>query len=175
MCDGDDWFAHPRVLKRVLELYQNEQVWMTYGNHTRWKGTFRERLRRKPKPGLKRDYPDVIRRNRLYRYHRFQASHLRTYKNFLFQSIRDEDLRRSSGEYFRMASDVVVMVPMLEMAGPDHARFIPEVLYIYNNSNPMSEHRAHADEQVMSAAEITQKRPYEALVEAPPRTAGSTQ
>src|SRR5574338_840797 len=31
--DGDDKLAHPRVLEYLASVYDNENVWMTYGNY----------------------------------------------------------------------------------------------------------------------------------------------
>jgi hypothetical protein len=40
-----------------------------------------------------------------------------------------------------MAGDLAFMWPMLEMSGLDHFRFIEDVLYVYNETNPLNEHK----------------------------------
>ena len=34
--DGDDWFAHNGVLKKINEMYSNSNCWMTYGQYISW-------------------------------------------------------------------------------------------------------------------------------------------
>ena len=35
------------------------------------------------------------------------------------------------------------MYPMIEMAGYEHYRFMPEINYIYNEENPMNDHKVN--------------------------------
>jgi len=54
--------------------------------------------------------------------------HLRTFKKYLFDRIRDEDMRLD-GEYVDLASDWAFMIPIVEMAeNPVH---IDVPLYLY--------------------------------------------
>ena len=36
--DGDDWFAHDRVLSYLNRIYQDDNVWLTYGSFEDWPG-----------------------------------------------------------------------------------------------------------------------------------------
>ena len=58
-----------------------------------------------------------------------------------------------------MASDLAIMFPMLEMAG-NRQEFISEILYCYNDKNPISDHKIRRKEQILSAKEIRQKKRY---------------
>ncbi len=49
-----------------------------------------------------------------------RASHLRSYRKFLWDGVRDADLRDADGEYFCSAADVATMLPLLEMASAAH-------------------------------------------------------
>lgn len=165
--DGDDWLMHDRVLERLAAVYADPDVWITYGSHQRWKNKLLHRLGWTVRRGIAAPYPEDVASRRAYRSHTFLASHLRTFKRFLFDAIRDEDLRDADGHYYRRAGDVAHMVPMLEMAGPEHVRYLDELLYVYNNSNPISEHRIDAETQVDTAGEIAAKPPYEPLTGRP--------
>jgi hypothetical protein len=35
------------------------------------------------------------------------------------------------------------MFPMVEMCGPEHYKFMYEINYIYNESNPLNEHKVN--------------------------------
>ncbi|MHC5012650.1 MAG: glycosyltransferase family 2 protein [Planctomycetota bacterium] len=161
--DGDDWLMHDRVLERLQTVYADPDVWLTYGSHQRWKGRLRERWGLKKKRGIARPYPDAIAERRLFRYYPFCASHLRTFKRFLWDAIRDEDLRDEDGAYFKYTEDEVTMLPMLDMAGRRHIRYLHEMLYVYNHANPMSDERIHSDAQVLTAALVRARPPYPAL------------
>ena len=51
------------------------------------------------------------------------------------------------------------MFPMLEMAG-NRQEFISEVLYVYNDNNPISDHQIRRKEQILAARQIRQKEKY---------------
>lgn len=137
--DGDDWLAHERVLERLLDLYRNPRVQLTYGQfrqvgsgHIGWCA----------------DYPDDVKMARAYRHHAWIASHLRTFRYGLWRRIRRRDLLDPrSGKHWEMAWDVAMMVPMLEMCAPDQVVFIPDVLYSYNDLNPLNDHKVDVGKQ----------------------------
>ena len=53
------------------------------------------------------------------------------------------------------------------MAGSEHVRYLDELLYVYNNSNPINEHRIVADSQRSVADIIAAKPSYEPLTGRP--------
>ena len=165
--DGDDWLAHDRVLETLDRVYADPDVWITWGSHQYWKDKILHRLGIRKARGNAFPYPDVIAENRLYRYHLFFATHLRTYKRFLYDAIRDEDLRDEDGEYYKYAGDVADMIPMLEMAGPRHSRFLEDVLYVYNGANALSDFRVNLDGQMLLNARIRSKPRYEPMERRP--------
>lgn len=161
--DGDDWLMHDRVLERLAAVYADPDVWITYGSHQRWKNKLLHRIGWTKRRGIAEAYPEDVVRERSFRSHTFLASHLRTFKQFLYDAISDDDLRDEDGAYYKFAGDVADTIPMLEMAGPDHIRFIEEMLYVYNNSNVLSEHRVDATEQQACEARVRTGRRYDLL------------
>ncbi len=152
--DADDWLAHDDVLQRVAEIYADPDVWLTYGSHVRYRGTLRDRLGWRLKSGEAKRYPDPIVEHRLFRFYRFRASHLRTYRRFLWDAVREDDLKTPEGAWIGPGCDVAEMIPMLEMAGGEHIQFLPETLYIYNDANALSDRRVNQDEQILNATRI---------------------
>jgi glycosyltransferase involved in cell wall biosynthesis len=152
--DGDDWLAHDRVLERLSGVYADPEVWLTYGSHRRWKDKLLHRLGLKVRRGIARPYPDAVLQARDFREHEFVATHLRTFRGFLWKAIQDEDLREASGRYVQTACDLAFMFPMLEMAGAEHVCYLHEMLYVYNNSNPLNDHRSRPAEQIAAAARL---------------------
>lgn len=140
--DGDDWLKHDRVLELLARVYADPEVWLTYGSHELYRKPLRDRLLRRVVRGkTARQYPDVVLQSGLYRYCPFFANHLRSYRKFLFDAIGNEDLRDEHGKYWWAAGDLATMIPMLEMATAQHIRYLPDILYVYNNNHPWSEMR----------------------------------
>ena len=137
--DGDDRLAYDRVLERVKVVYaEHPECLLTYGDFIREPGGAKSNCETFP--------PDVVAR-RDYRKHKFVSSHLRTFRSVVWNQIIEKDLRDPrTGGFFRAAGDVAFMMPMLEMAG-DRFLLIPEVLYIYNQGNPLNENKVRVEEQ----------------------------
>ncbi len=94
---------------------------------------------------------------------RFTASHLRTWKVFLWRNIKDDDHKDSNGKYLTINADLGYMLPMLEMAGPEHYKFLPEVNLVYNNLNPLNDHKVDMDLVNKVSIEIRNKPKYNRL------------
>lgn len=153
LLDGDDWLAHRRVLKRVNEVYANPDCWMTYGQYRSWPDNM---------IGCSKDIPlDIIETNS-FREFEWCSSHLRSFYAWLFKLIKTQDLVTPSGAFYQMAWDQAIMFPMLEMAG-HRAKFISEVLYIYNAENPINDHKADRELQRSLEAVIRRQKRYDRL------------
>ena len=61
-----------------------------------------------------------------------------------------------------MAYDQAIMLPLLEMSGP-RCKYISEILHVYNKENPLNVDKIKTQEQVRTAQEIRNKKPYERL------------
>ena len=54
------------------------------------------------------------------------------------------------------------MFPMLEMAG-ERQEFLRDLLYVYNDQNPISDHKIRRYAQILAAKEIRKKKKYNKL------------
>ena len=95
----------------------------------------------------------------LYRKYFWYASHLRTFRHDLWLSVNPNDLLNKKGQYFSVAWDLAIMFPMLEMAG-SRQDFLKELLYVYNDQNPICDHKIRRREQLLAAKEIRRKKRY---------------
>lgn len=152
--DGDDWFPHENVLSRVNQEYVNTDCWMTYGTY--------EEFPTRSVSHIYREYPKDVRENKTFRSYRWLASHLRTFRRELFLKIKVSDLKEN-GEFFSAAPDLTFQFPMLEMCGVNKSRYIPDILYIYNMSNPVSESRIMAENIQRIESIIRSRHPYPTL------------
>lgn len=125
--DGDDWLADNKVFERVIDYYSKGDIWISNGsfNFSHGKKGFSAPVT---------DFDGGLRKKA------FNATHLRTWKIFLWRAMDPKDLRNSNGDWWDASCDLIFMYDMLEMAGPDHYIFMPEVNYIYNGKNPLCEH-----------------------------------
>jgi hypothetical protein len=85
---------------------------------------------------------------------------MRTWKSWLWKKIKEEDLKDVSGNYWSVAGDLSFMFPMLEMSGEKHFKFISDVLYIYNESNPLNDHKVNMGKVSSTVNIIRNKQLY---------------
>ena len=152
--DADDWLPDRNVFKRVLSYYDDGKTWVTHGNKI-WLD------RKGPQDMADWDLNPPIKE---LRKKRFSAVHLRTWKAFLWRSIKPEDLKLPDGKFPIIAGDLFFMWPMLEMAGEEHHKHTKDINYIYNTS------RSYRDEDILAIVAATdmiarQKEPYKPLTQ----------
>ena len=147
LLDGDDYLYSGDVLNIIYEKYLNTNCLITYGSHLSSHGV----------QGKK--YPWFIRKFNLYRKYFWYASHLRTFRHDLWLSVNPNDLLDKNGQYFSVAWDLAIMYPMLEMAG-NRQEFVQDLLYVYNDQNPISDHKIRRREQISVAKKIRRKNNY---------------
>jgi glycosyltransferase involved in cell wall biosynthesis len=151
--DGDDWFAHDAVLKKIDEVYSDSNCWMTYGQYVSWPDNI---------PGYSRQIPHHITETNNFREYEWCSSHLRSFYAWLFKLIKEQDLISPCGTFYRMAWDQAMMFPMLEMSG-HRAKFISDVLYIYNSANPINDSRVNRQLQRKFEMVIRLQKRYDRL------------
>ena len=126
--DGDDYLAYNNTLTHLDKVYNDKDVWLTYGQYF-------------PLSGISKDRSAIVLDTRAYRKSRiWSTSHLKTFKKWLWDKIDKKDFLDADGNYFCDTADRAFMYPMIEMAG-SHARFISEILYMYNDISPLNEFR----------------------------------
>ncbi len=148
--DGDDWLPDSKTFQRVVDTYDSGDIWLANGSFRYHDG----------RPGFSQPhttFEDI-------RQKPFTLSHIRTWKSFLWKSIKQEDLKDSNNNYWKIACDLAFMFPMVEMCGPEHYKFMYDVNYIYNESNPLNEHKVNFPEVQKMNQLIRGFEPYKKLV-----------
>jgi hypothetical protein len=149
--DGDDWLAHDRALARVQAIYDDKpDTLVTYGQFSlAWPFG--------PTPGCS-DHRAPPRRDV------WRASHLKTFRAGMFQRIKKQDLF-FEGAFMTHTCDLAVMIPILEMAGPDRTFFNREVICIYNTDHAQAQARVRWEMDRAHAidAHIRSLPPYERI------------
>jgi glycosyltransferase involved in cell wall biosynthesis len=147
--DGDDWLPNSNVLSFIDDVYKDENVWMT-------SGSFKYHDGRKGFANPPSKFTDIRKQT-------FTLSHLRTWKSWLWKKIKKEDLKDDTGNYWSVAGDLSFMFPMLEMSGEEHFKFVPETLYIYNESNPLNDHKVNISKVSSTVNTIRNKKEYKKI------------
>lgn len=155
--DGDDWLAHKNVLKKLNKVYQDQNVWLTYGQHKVYPYFF--------KKGLCDVFPEDVVRQGAYRSYKWVSSHLRTFRAGLFKKIKREDFMHE-GTFLPASNDMVEMFSMLEMAQGKFS-FIPEVLLVYNIKNPLAVWNINQSGSVKMQSVVRSQKKYKPLDSAP--------
>jgi glycosyltransferase involved in cell wall biosynthesis len=129
--DGDDWLLHPFVLQYLNQIYQQDNIWMSYGQYIHY-----------PSGELGGHYhlhlDSQVDATNSYRMYTFPYSHLKTYKAFLLDQVTDADLiDPETGNYFNAAADFALCMPLVEMAGKSRIFRVDEPLYVYNISEDL--------------------------------------
>jgi glycosyltransferase involved in cell wall biosynthesis len=142
--DGDDWLPDVDTLQRIHDTYQDETVWIANGSFVFSDG----------KPGFAAKQINF----KYLRTSRFTASHIRTWKAFLWRKIKQEDLKDEEGNWWKVTGDLAFMFPMLEMAGEQRYKFMKDINYVYNELNPINEHKVYTTNETIS--KIRKLQPY---------------
>lgn len=157
--DGDDWFYDEHVLENLNKFYNEKDCWMTYGDFVCYDG-FGAATESFPQGT---PYPDFIHKYKLYRKDTWRASHLRTYKYFLWKSIDTDDLKsKIDNKYFWHASDLAWAYPALEMCPKDKIGVVDFLTCVYNTT-PKNQERTKEREAVDNSkfeSEIRNKKVY---------------
>lgn len=151
--DGDDRFAHPEVISRLMDVYASTNVDVTYGNYAP----------DPPDPGcppVKPIPPEVCAKRGGYRrWVRANGTcwnHLRTMRRRIFDAIPDSYMK-IDGRWLDGGADFALMTPGLELAGGRHHMF-EEVLVLYTSDRPDAEWRS-LSEGIARGRKYTNTRP----------------
>jgi glycosyltransferase involved in cell wall biosynthesis len=147
--DGDDWLPDSKTLTRISDVYLNENVWIANGSFKYSNGSKGFSSRQENFNNLRGS--------------RFTASHIRTWRAFLWRNIKEEDLKDENGYYWKVTGDLSFMFPMLEMSGEERYVFMDEVNYVYNEENPINDHKVDLSLVNEFANKIRAMKPYKKL------------
>ena len=86
---------------------------------------------------------------------RWRASHFKTFKYKLFKNLPKTEFFHK-GEWIEAASDLALMIPLMEMAGLSRTKYISDIIYIWRDNYKFSTNKKA---QRKSKAIIMSKEP----------------
>jgi len=171
--DGDDRLYLENALEIIAETYDQCDCWLTYGT---WIPDFHAHLSPSELPApdpaqpFHKDYgqwPAYPEGTTDFRRARWLASHVKTWKKWLWDKVDDRDLRDEDGEYFTVVQDRAIMFPMLEMCGWERTRHIAAPLMVYNLANPLNCRNTQPDRKIRNTEYLRDAKPYRRLAAKP--------
>jgi glycosyltransferase involved in cell wall biosynthesis len=156
--DGDDWFATPNVLGKLNDAYIKYDYWMTYGKMV----VYTENGITDANP-QNTPYNQFVHTHQFYRRDSWRASHLRTFKKFLFKMIDKRDhVSKIDGKLYWHGHDLSIMYPMMEMTPIEKIGVIQFPTYVYNasNTNALRTKEREKSDNNRYEMEIRNKKPY---------------
>jgi len=137
-----DYFAHDEVLADLNNIYQSDDVWMTYGPTRCY-------------PSRRIIYDQQIPKEVIalkgYRDYLNTPAYLHSFRAGLFKKIEIYDFCYS-GNFLKMDNDLAAMFPMLEMA-KNHARYVSNVLIVHNTQ--LDHHRYMVEKEHQELMDVT--------------------
>ncbi len=159
MLDGDDWLINDaNVFHKYNNLY-NDGYEFTYGSC--W--SLADNI-----PLIAQEYPPEVKASRAYREYQFNwlmpYTHLRTFKSELLSKFVYENgfdsFKDGNNNWLRAGGDTSIFYTILEQADPDKVIAVPEVVYNYNDTNPINDYKVNAEEQNATAKQVIARSPF---------------
>ena len=114
-------------------------------------------------PLISQPYPEHIKQAKAYRQHKFNwnmpYTHLRTFKQYLINDIPDLSFQDEQGKWFGAGGDGSTFYSLIEAADPNKVKCLQEVVYNYNDINPINDYKVNGEEQTANANTILSKKP----------------
>jgi len=152
--DGDDFFKTTDVFTFINNLYNNPDLWWTYGIYENWPDASMQAFSRPltEEDGFMRaTIPFVF-------------GPVRSYRAWLAKKIKLEDLIATFepclGKFYASAGDFALMYPLLEMSNNEHRYYIDRVLYTRNVATPINDFKVNKNLQERCAHAIKESSRY---------------
>lgn len=151
LLDGDDKLPNdPNIFHKINNIYYNGAEF-TYGSC--W--SMADNI-----PLIAQEYPPEVKANRSYRDYKFNwnmpYTHLRTFVHDLYLKVKEEELT-FDGKFPKAGGDTALFYALIEKADPSRIVAVPEIMYIYNDKNPLCDYKVNGEEQTKTANRIMSK------------------
>lgn len=146
MLDGDDsLMPNNSIFQKYNTLYDGS-VEFTYGSM--W--SMIDNI-----PLVAQPYPKHIRESKTYRNYKFAwnmpYTHLRTFRKNLLEGVEQKAFKDADGNWLKAGGDTSIFYTAIENAHPDKIRAISDIVYRYNDKNPLNDYKVNGEEQTRNA------------------------
>ena len=156
LLDGDDWLVNdPNIFHRYNNMY-NEGAEFTYGSCWSLADSI---------PLIAQEYPPEVKAKKAYRNYKFNwnmpYTHLRTFKWDMMKEVLDSSgykpFQDAEGNWLKAGGDTAVFYAMIEQADPDRVVCVTDIVYNYNDLNPLNDYKINSEEQTKTAQQVIRK------------------
>ena len=156
LLDGDDWLVNdPTLFHKYNNLY-NEGAEFTYGSC--WSVV--DNI-----PLISQEYPPEVKANKSYRDYKFNwnmpYTHLRTFKASLMHDFLEKHghkpFQDADGNWLRAGGDTAIFYAMIEAAKPENVVCVTDIVYNYNDANPINDYKVNSEEQTRTLEKVISK------------------
>ena len=152
LLDGDDTLVNDNTILSYYNTTYDEYTEFTYGSCWSMVDNI---------PLISQPYPERIKQSGNYRNHHFNwilpYTHFRTFKKHLVNNIDDSMFQDSQGAWYKAGGDGSVFYALIEAADPDKVKCLQDVVYNYNDINPLNDYKVNGEEQNKTARDIIGK------------------
>ena len=154
LLDGDDWLINnPNIFHKYNNIYR-ENTEFTYGSC--W--SLADNI-----PLIAQEYPPEVKKNGTYREYSFNwnipYSHLRTFRYKLTYSLHEAMFKDEDGNWLRAGGDTAVFYNLIEKAFYPNVKCIPDIVYNYNDLNPINDYKVNSEEQTKTSTHVQNNKP----------------
>jgi hypothetical protein len=151
LLDGDDSLVNDPTIFHMYNNLYHEGAEFTYGSCWSMVDNI---------PLIAQEYPPEVKANKTYRDYKFNwnmpYTHLRTFNTSLVKTLTREDLQ-IDGEWPRAGGDTALFYYLLEKADPEKVVCVTDIVYNYNDMNPLNDYKVNSDEQTATSQKIIAK------------------
>lgn len=154
LLDGDDSLINDNTIFDYFNAVYADGAEFTYGSCWSMVDSI---------PLISQPYPEPVKQSRGYRQHHFNwmlpYTHLRTFKKKLINDLPDQLFKDDSGDWYKAGGDGAVFYALIEAADPQRIRCLQDIVYNYNDTNPLNDYKINGVLQNKNAEEIRNKMP----------------
>lgn len=142
LLDGDDALVNdPHIFDKYNNMF-HEGIEFAYGSC--W--SMADNI-----PLIAQEYPPEVKSNKSYREYKFNWGmpypHLRVFRQRLIQNVFVDAFKDANGDWLKAGGDNAVFYNLLEQANPNKIKAVTDVVYLYNDKNPINDYKVNAEEQ----------------------------
>ena len=153
LLDGDDSLINDSTIFSYYNTIYDGTTEFTYGSCWSMVDNI---------PLISQPYPQAVKDSKSYRQHHFNwilpYTHLRTFKKSLVNAIDDSAFKDASGKWYMAGGDGAVFYSLIEAADPTKIKCLQDIVYNYNDTNPINDYKVNGTVQTINAKQII-KRP----------------
>ncbi len=146
LLDGDDWLVNNNTVFNFYNNLYQQGVEFAYGSC--W--SLADNI-----PLIAQNYPNEVKQNRTYRNHKFvwnmPYTHLRSFSKHLFTGLDESRFKDENRNWLRAGGDGALFYELIEKADPSKVIAVKEILYNYNDLNPLNDYKVNSEEQTRNA------------------------